>query len=429
MSNLHRRYAILAAASVAVALLGSCGPSVKSQYEARLALCGKGTPDAIARCFSEASRSEPLSDEPNDCAVHVRGVPSCDGFNFGDSWEKDVCADYGSPGWATGFRFQAFTASNDPDCYGGAGHTRLPRSKQCVDFGPKTLHGDATDLLAGLLETDDVLFRSDKIPQGVSLNLLAQGSVTDAEVLIDAISTRCVHDRMGVIAERHRQQQSEEEQSAKKAQAEKEEQQRRQADSQRRLEAERKAANYKSAIAACTETLGTDPCSSGSSNLDKDQAATCPDDCKKAIAVTEDKLRTTSVKACTEGYVEAKGARPPACNVAHGNLSADSEVLKRITSECNATCKKEAPKALADARREAQEAAQAEARARAQQQAQEARNGDKCRRCFLSPASAADGIESWCDSKVSTSEYQSFIGPLCNSTCANQVAYRRCLSR
>lgn len=194
-------------------------------------------------------------------------------------------------------------------------------------------------------------------------------------------------------------------------------------------EAQRKAAAYSDTIAACVAALSSTPCEARAQALEDDQKRSCADDCKKAIFAAEEKLRVDSVKACTDSYVEAKGAKPPACKVEHKGLGADNDVLRRITGECNVTCKADAPKALADARRQAQEAAQAQARARAEEQAQLARNGDKCRRCFLSPASASAGIESWCDAKVSTSEYQSFIGPLCNSDCANQVAYRRCLSR
>jgi hypothetical protein len=53
----------------------------------------------------------------------------------------------------------------------------------------------------------------------------------------------------------------------------------------------------------------------------------------------------------------------------------------------------------------------------------------KCSRCFLQPASAAKGIEAWCDGQCSTAAWRSFINNSCDSECANQKCYNQCLRR
>ncbi len=56
-------------------------------------------------------------------------------------------------------------------------------------------------------------------------------------------------------------------------------------------------------------------------------------------------------------------------------------------------------------------------------------NVHKCFLCFQSPASASKDIGDWCDSKVSQTEWQSLIGPSCDSKCASSQAFARCLKR
>jgi hypothetical protein len=126
---------------------------------------------------------------------------------------------------------------------------------------------------------------------------------------------------------------------------------------------EQKKAEYRRTMDACIKSLSIAPCGSRESVLDGDQKRTCEADCKKAISTVEDKPRSDAVQVCTDAYVQAKGMKPPLCKVEHMELSSDNEELKRITNDCNVTCKKEAPKALVAARKGAQEEARDRAEA------------------------------------------------------------------
>ncbi len=294
----------LVVVAVAASMIVSCGPSVKSQYDARVASCqGRQGADLIA-CY----RAHPISGEPAECMQYRR---------------------------ATSAKGEWMAPLSDSD------EARLGQDPPNYPW-----------VEAHSLQCD--------------IEQQAETERAKGEEAERAAKTALEQEKSRVEAERGR-----------KAAALEEEQ-------------KRKALAYQDTIDACAAALSTAPCESRAQWLDGDQKRSCADDCRKALKAKEDELLTESVRACTDSYVETKGAKPPVCNVEHGKLGADNETLKRITAECKTTCKKEAPSALAEARRQAKEAARERAAARARR----AKGGrwcvfsDRSRQCICGPKPA-----------------------------------------
>ncbi|MBM4376972.1 MAG: hypothetical protein FJ095_17970 [Deltaproteobacteria bacterium] len=123
--------------------------------------------------------------------------------------------------------------------------------------------------------------------------------------------------------------------------------------------------------------------------------------------------------------VEGKAA------LAVGGAAVAKMIAKREAEERAAAARQAAEEAREAARQRAEEAREAAER-RAEEAREKVAQGNRasmCRRCFLMPASASDSIGSWCDAQVSQRQWESWISWSCNSNCASQRAYSRCLSQ
>lgn len=138
----------------------------------------------------------------------------------------------------------------------------------------------------------------------------------------------------------------------------------------------------------------------GLSDGERDQ---CQAACSEAGAQGMNDAIAGGANACADSVVRKKAA--PTCD-----LAIPTGLTATLEAQAKTKCVEQCKAAISEKRTADEQAG-------------------KCFKCFMSTATASKGIESWCDSKVGRGEWQALIGADCNSTCANNEAYARCLRR